>query len=151
MQQHPPGPRISAGPEMTMQLDGVEYILIPNDVNFFLNVDSSSPVPFLLYALYLYQVVTSDSLSDFFLDLLMRDDVYQRKFASRLVLLMPGFESGFVTWGVDHHECVPGDQKVASGPYVFFQQRVWQPWRVYHDHKATFMCTFKANPKKFGR
>lgn len=34
---------------------------------------------------------------------------------------------------------------VASGPYAPAGGKTWQPWRIYTDSNAAFMCTFKPS------
>ena len=48
-------------------------------------------------------------------------------------------------WKTEHWTCVESNTKatVISGPYVAAKGRTWQPWKVYNDYNATFMCTFK--------
>ena len=151
--------------EVRLKVDDVEYVLIPDGHSFVdLSGDTSSslsaPILFLVYPTEPGQTVSGESLRSFKADILDRDDVYRPAFAKHVVFygsseqeLQPDAITELENWGAHQWTFAEGDRlrEVAPGPYVFAKQQVWQPWKVYYDFNAAFMCAFKPSPNATGR
>ncbi|KAM0430141.1 hypothetical protein ACHAPT_006149 [Fusarium lateritium] len=145
--------------EVRLTVEKVQYVLIPTDTFVELNTKASDPILFIVYPTQPGDTISQDKLRRFRTDVLERDDVFQPAFGSTVVFygsnesdldIEPDVPQELAAWGTVHHVFVAGDtsSKVAPGPYVFVKTQVWQPWRVYYDFNATFMCTFKPSPAR---
>lgn len=111
------------------------------------------------------ETVSASALQEFRAGRLSRDDVFRSEFAEN-VIFYGSDEAGLViepeaiqelkSWGVKQH-CIMAAKvaiaphQVAPGPYVFSMGKTWQPWRVYYDHNACFMISFKPSIIDDGR
>jgi hypothetical protein len=102
------------------------------------------------------QNVSKSVLREFRATTLDQDDVFQPEFYSNVVFygskqddlqIEPNALEELAAWNTKTWTCIEGNPaaKVAPGPYVFARGKTWQPWRIYHDFNATFMCTFKPS------
>jgi hypothetical protein len=102
------------------------------------------------------QSVSKSVLREFRATTLNQYDVFQPEFYSNVVFygskqddlqIEPNALEELAAWNTKTWACIKGNPatKVAPGPYVFARGKTWQPWRIYHDFNATFMCTFKPS------
>jgi hypothetical protein len=69
------------------------------------------------------------------------------------VQVEPDAVEELAAWNTKTRTFIEGNSSstVAAGPYVFTKGQTWQPWRIYYDFNATFMCTFKPSSDHSGR
>jgi hypothetical protein len=107
-------------------------------------------------------VISQSSLRNFRTTILDQDDVFQSKFLTNVIFygskredlhLDPSTFQELFDWETEKHIFIENASAatVASGPYVLASGKSWQPWRIYIDFNATFMCTFKPSEDFSGR
>lgn len=108
------------------------------------------------------QNISKSALREFRANILDQDDVFQPEFYCNLVFygsmkdelqIEPDALEELAAWNTKTWTYVTGNPaaKVAPGPYVSARGKTWQPWRIYRDFNATFMCTFKPSLDNSGR
>jgi hypothetical protein len=108
------------------------------------------------------QKISKSILREFRVTTLDEDDVFRPEFYRNVVFygskeedlhIAPDALEELVAWNTKTWKYVEGSLavEVPPGPYVFARGKTWQPWRIYHDFNATFMCTFKPAPDFSGR
>lgn len=156
---------VSIVEEVTLIVGDDNYVLIPHGHSF-VNFDgaaagsTSVPVLFVVYPTKPGQTISQESLRNFRADVLDCDDVFQPAFTTHVVFygsseqelsVKPDAIEELNEWNTNQRTFVEGDSReVAPGPYVFAKQKNWQPWKVYYDFNATFMCAFKPSPDVAG-
>jgi hypothetical protein len=104
------------------------------------------------------RIISRSALREFRATKLEKDDVFRSAFYSNIVFygskqIEPDAIEELAAWGTKTRtfvEAIP-PSTVAAGPYVFARGQTWQPWRIYYDFNATFMCTFKPSSDRPGR
>lgn len=149
--------------EVQVTVNGVDYLLIPNGINFLSLEDDGGVAPVLVYVTSPGQKISSSILKEFEETVLDQDDVFQPEFFRNVVFyghskanlqVDPDIESHLkFHWRTVWHDFVVGDinANVRPGPYIFTQGTTWQPWRIYRDTHGAFMSTFKPAPDFSGR
>lgn len=108
------------------------------------------------------EIISKSTLQQFRSNILDQDDVFQPEFLQNV--LFYGSKEVDLTVNADAYEELEAwDTKrfkfaekdstssVSPGPYILAGGNTWQPWRIYRDFNATFMCTFKPAPNSTGR
>lgn len=149
--------------EVQVTINGVDYLLIPNGINFLSLGDDGGVAPVLVYVTSPGQKISSSILEEFEETVLDQDDVFQPEFFRNVLFyghpkadlqVDPDIESHLkFHWGTVWHDFVVGDinANVRPGPYIFTQGTTWQPWRIYRDTHGAFMSTLKPAPDLSGR
>ncbi|KAF2120079.1 amidase [Lophiotrema nucula] len=149
-------PSVPSENTVEITVGSVGFVLIPNEENFLKHsrLQGTSPVLTLVYRTTPGVPITKKALSEFRSSRLDRDDVFQPDFYENLVFFGARREDVHIdsaandmlqSWGVKTQTFVPGSSTVdvPSGPYVYVDEKTWQPWRTYHDFNACFMVAFK--------
>jgi hypothetical protein len=151
-------PNVSIEEEVKLHVNDIPYVLILHSTSFVsFNSEQAPCTLFVAYPTQPGDTISQETLSAFRSEVLDRDDVFQSDFARTIVFhgssesemkLDSNATEELARWGVTNRVFVEGNGRdaIAPGPYVYTKGRVWQPWRVYRDFNATFMCTFKPNP-----
>lgn len=125
--------------------------------------DGKSPTLAVVFPTSPDQVISKATLHDFRINVLERDDVFCPEFCRNVVsyssptdqlTIHPDFLEELATWNTQNYvfaESGGCEGQTPQGPYVCFQARTWQPWRVYVDFNPTFMATFKSSNDGSGR
>jgi hypothetical protein len=147
-------PAVGIDEEVKLTVGDVEYVLIGHQNFVKFDGNPSTPKLFLVYLTKPGQIISQSTLRSFRTQVLDHDDVFQPIFCSNVIFygskekdvqVESDTTKELAVWNAKSWTFVEGDSvsKVAPGPYVFVKGQVWQPWRVYCDFNATFMCTFK--------
>ncbi len=134
-----------------------KHSALPSPMEHLEKVVSFTPTLVLVYVITPGQSVSRTALCDFRKKTL-EDDVFQPEFCHNLVFYGAAetdvrIESDAMdelrTWNTETQTFIIGrpGAKVAPGPYVFVDNKVWQPWRIYYDFNGCFMTSFKPSPK----
>ncbi|KAL8938928.1 MAG: hypothetical protein Q9211_002979 [Gyalolechia sp. 1 TL-2023] len=88
------------------------------------------PTPFLVYLTEPGEKISKSALRKFRADL-GRDDVFRPEFCYNLI--EPDALDELAAWHTKTQTFVLGNPavKVAPGPYIYAEEKIWQPWRIY--------------------
>ena len=98
-------------------------------------------------------------LQRFIADAEASDDVFQKPFLYNVVFISSspkrsirlgnGVKALLHTYGNERVDFFGSDEiaidTLPTGPYVLYQARLWQPWRVYNDTQSAFMVSLEPH------
>lgn len=128
----------------------------------FLPLDVNTPVLVLVYLTKPGQIISTTALRNFRATSLEQDDVFHSEFYANIVFygskedslqIEPDAIEELEAWSTKTRTFVEGNPSfvVAASPYVLAKNQTWQPWKIYYDFNATFMCTFRPSSSCPGR
>lgn len=114
------------------------------------------PTPVLVYGVVSGQSICKADLVGFRSTRLDGDDVFQPEFLGHIVFygaeeddlhIEADAQDELLSWGVRTQTFLTAHAavEVPSGPYVIFEGKTWQPWKIYHDFNACFVTAFKPS------
>jgi hypothetical protein len=120
-----------------------------------------SPKAFVLFPVPHDAEITESSLQAFRDAHLDKDDVFQPAFLRRVVFcgsteadasLKPSALSLLAAWQTKfwcflESTGKDGSPSIAPGPYIWYQGKVWEPWRLYQDDNLAMMTTFRPKAR----
>ena len=171
-----PNVETSLQQDITITVGDIGYYLVGHrEVNNSFNVPEDSPTGILtqniltstntssdltlaiIYPTKPGETLTASSLRDFLTTRLQKDDIYQPAFCTNVIFYGSSkadlkidldVYTELSSWNTEHWLFVAKgcERPVPAGPYVFLRDKMYQPWRIYHDTHAAFMSTFRPGP-----